>query len=98
MGSSRRRAAAPGIRTRVPPNSRVTVRRTEAPLLRSASLAAALRQSRVALSALEGELGALLEKLRDPDECPDKAAPDRLRGATLAADAAMASLRGLARR
>jgi hypothetical protein len=98
MGSSRRRAAAPGIRARVPPRSRVTVRRTEAPLLRSASLAAALRQSRAALTTLEGELGALLEKLRDPAGRPDEEAPDRLHGATSAAAAALASLRGLARR
>lgn len=98
MGSSRRRAAAPGFRARVPPRSRVTVRRTEAPLLRSASLVAALRQSRAALSNLEGELGALLEQLRDPGGRPDAAAADRLRGATAAADAALASLSGRGRR
>jgi hypothetical protein len=98
MGSSRRRAAAPGIRARVPPRSRVTVRRTEAPLLRSASLSAALRQSRAALTSLEGELGALLEKLRDPAGRPDVGSADRLHGATSAAEAALASLRGLSRR
>jgi hypothetical protein len=61
-------------------------------------LVAALRQSRAALSTLEHELGALLEKLRDPAACPDAAVADRLRGATSVADIALASLRGLARR
>jgi hypothetical protein len=70
----------------------------EAPLLRSATLAAALRQSRAALTDLEGELGALLAALRDPAAPVDGAAADRLRGATSVASAAIASLRGLARR
>jgi hypothetical protein len=70
----------------------------EAPLLRSATLAAALRESRAALSELEGELGALLAALQDPKARPEVAAADRLRGATSAADSALRSLRGLARR
>ena len=82
----------------MPARSRVTVRRMEAPLLRSGTLAAALRASRAALSDLEGELGALLVALRDPAARPDAAAADRLRGAASAAGSALASLRGLGRR
>jgi hypothetical protein len=97
--SSQRRRVVPVLRARrVPARSRVTVRRADAPLGRSATLAAVLRDSRVALSRLEGELGDLLCALRDAGSCPDPAAPDRLRGATTAADRALASLRALARR
>jgi hypothetical protein len=82
----------------VPARSRVTVRRTDAPLLRSATLSAARRESRAALSHIEGELEALLAALRDPAARVDGAAADRLRGAASAAGDALASLRGLARR
>jgi len=97
MSSRRRSAAAPGLRTRVPARSRVTVRRAEAPLQRSGTMAAALRDSRAALSDLQGQLDALLSTLRDPAGRPDASAPDRLRGATAAAEQALASLRGLPR-
>jgi hypothetical protein len=76
----------------VPARSRVTVRRSEAPLLRSTSLAAALRESRAAISSLEGELEAILETLRSAAGAPPAASADRLRGATQAAAAAIASL------
>ena len=98
MTARRRRAAPPGLRARVPARSRVTVRRTDAPLLRSATVSAALRQSRTALSHIEGELESLLAALRDPAARVDAAAADRLRGATAAAGDALASLRALARR
>ena len=65
----------------MPARSRVTVRRSDAPLPASATLAAALRQSRDALGQLEGELDALLTALRDPGARADAAAADRLRGA-----------------
>ena len=77
MTARRRRAAPPGLRARVPARSRVTVRRMDAPLLRSTTLGAALR---------------------DPAARVDAAAADRLRGATVAAGDALASLRALARR
>lgn len=97
--SSKRRRVVPVLRARrVPARSRVTVRRGEAPLGRSATLAAVLRDSRVALSRIEGELGDILSALRDAGSCPDAAAPDRLRGATSAADRALTTLRALARR
>jgi hypothetical protein len=76
----------------VPARSRVTVRRSEAPLLRSTSLAAALRESRAAISSLEGELEAILETLRSAAGAPPATSADRLRGATRAAAAAIASL------
>jgi hypothetical protein len=98
MASRRRRALASGPRTRrVPARSRVTVRRSEAPLLRSTSLATALRESRAAISSLEGELDAILETLRSAAEAPAAASADRLRGATRAAAAAIASLGAFAR-
>ena len=99
MSSRRRSVAAPGRRSRrVPARSRVTVRRSEAPLLRSTSLAVALRDSRTALSSLEGELDALLKTLRSAAGAPGASAADRLRGATRAAAAAVASLGAFARR
>jgi hypothetical protein len=76
----------------------VTVRRSEAPLLRSSNLAAALKDSRVALSQLQGELDAILSALRDPSAAPDMASADRLSGAARAADTAFASLGAFARR
>ena len=89
----RRRGAPSGSRLRaVPARSRVTVRRgSSAP--RQATLAAALRQSRLALGRLEGELEALLTALRDPSLRADAAAADRLRGAVKAAGVALAGLR-----
>ena len=99
MNQRRRKVAAPGLRSRrVPARSRVTVRRSEAPLLRSTTLATALRDSRAALSSLEGELDAILEALRSADGAPEMKAADRLRGATRAAEAAMASLGDFGRR
>jgi hypothetical protein len=97
--NQRRRSAAPGLRSRrVPARSRVTVRRSEAPLLRSTTLATALRDSRAALCSLEGELDAILKALRTADGAPETTAADRLRGATRAAAAAMASLGAFGRR
>lgn len=99
MDLRRRSGAASGLRARsVPARSRVTLRRSEAPLLRSATLAAALSSSRMAICQLEGELEAILTALRDPTARPDQAAADRLRGAARAADAAIASLGAFARR
>lgn len=99
MGLRRRSGAASGLRARsVPARSRVTLRRSEAPLLRSATLAAALSSSRMAICQLEGELEAILTALRDPTARPDEAAADRLRGAAWVADAAIASLGAFARR
>ena len=98
MSSQRRRAATVLRARRVPARSRVTIRRVDAPLGRSVTVAAALRDSRAALSRLEGELSEILSALRDASTCPDVAAVDRIRGATAAADSALASLRALARR
>ena len=99
MNRRRRKVAAAGLRTRrVPARSRVTVRRSEAPLLRSTNLATALRDGREALSSLEGELDAILKSLRSADGAPEMTAADRLRGATRAAEAAMASLGAFGRR
>jgi hypothetical protein len=99
MASRRRQLADSGLRSRrVPARSRVTVRRSEAPLLRSATLSAALRDGRSALTTLEGELEAILRSLRTGTGAPEVSAADRLRGATAAATAAMASLGAFARR
>jgi hypothetical protein len=99
MSSRRRSAAAAGLRSRrVPPRSRVTVRRREAPLVRSTSLATALRDSRTALSSLEGELDAILNALRSTDGAPPATAADRLHNATRTAAAAVASLGAFTRR
>ena len=79
MNRRRRKVAAPGLRSRrVPARSRVTVRRSEAPLLRSTNLATALRDSRAALSSLEGELDAILKSLRTSDGAPEMTAANRL--------------------
>jgi hypothetical protein len=99
MASRRRRPLAAGSRTRrVPARSRVTVRRSEAPLLRSTSLAAALRDSRPAISSLEGQLDEILRALRSSEVAPPAASADKLRGATRAAAAAIASLGAFAPR
>jgi hypothetical protein len=82
----------------VPARSRLIVRRSEAPLVRGGPLAAALRSSREALAAVEGQLDALLAALRDPVGGPDATAADRLSGAAARAGSAVASLAALARR
>lgn len=85
--------AAPRLSARgVPARSRVTVRRSDAPLQRSTTLATALRDSREALGSLQGELDALLASLRAADGAPPASAAERLRTATRAATAAFASL------
>jgi hypothetical protein len=84
----------------VPTTSRVAVHRGAASLrgnvnMRApsgADVATALRSSREALADIEGQLDALLAALRDPAAALDKRAPDRLRGATQNAGAALASL------
>jgi hypothetical protein len=76
----------------------MTVRRSDAPLVRSSQLADALRTSREALTEVEGQLEALLALLRDPARSPDQVTAERLRGATRRADSAVASLGALARR
>jgi hypothetical protein len=76
----------------------VTLRRSAAPLARSAPLTAALRESGTALTQLVGQLDSLLASLRDPEAKIDRSAPDRLRAATAAADAALARVRRLPRR
>src|SRR5436190_13048045 len=98
---TRRRSASP-VRTRaIPARSRMTVARKAeaAPLVRQSQLVAALRSSREALSAVEGQLEALLATLRDPGGAtPDAAVADRLQGATRRAGSALASLGVLAQR
>jgi hypothetical protein len=74
----------------------MTVRRSEAPLVRQGQLAAALRSSREALVDLEGQLEALLAAVRGGGSL--RAAADRVSGATAGADAALARLGTLARR
>ena len=74
------------------------VRRREAPLVRGTQLAAALRSSREALAAVEGQLEALLAAIRDPSSAPDAGAADRLSGAAARVGSAVASLGTLARR
>jgi len=99
MPHRRRAGRAPDLRVRsgaasvrVPAQSRVTVRGNSAPLQRSAGLADALRDSRVALTRVENELEALLAALRDPEARPDRVSAARLRSATAAAGAAVAAL------
>jgi len=85
--------AAPRLSARgVPARSRVTVRRSDAPLQRSTTLATALRDSREALGSLQSELDALLASLRAADGAPPASAAERLRTATRAATTAFASL------
>ncbi|HTA19811.1 MAG TPA: hypothetical protein VK989_10990 [Polyangia bacterium] len=81
----------------VPARSRMTVRRSEAPLVRGSQLAAALRSSREALTDLEGQLDALLAAVRGPAGALQSAS-DRVSGATREAGAALARLGTLARR
>ena len=77
----------------MPAQSRLAVRRGGgANLQRTLDVAAALRSSRQALLDIDGQLDALLVVLRDPAAAPDTAAPDRLRGATRSARAAIAAL------
>ncbi|HEY4395041.1 MAG TPA: hypothetical protein VGP64_13310 [Polyangia bacterium] len=66
--------------------------------MRSTSLAAALRESRAAISSLEGHLDEILRALRSSERGPEAASADRLRGATRAAAAAIASLGAFAPR
>ena len=89
----RRRGADSGSHVRgVPARSRVTVRRgASAP--RQATLAAALRDSRQALGALQDELDALLSALRKSPAGVDAGAADRLHDAVKAAGLAFAGLR-----
>lgn len=82
----------------VPARSRIAVRRSEAPLVRTGQLVAALRSSREALTDIEGQLDALLAALRNPAAPPDAAAAERLVGAARQAGSAVAALRPLARR
>jgi hypothetical protein len=81
----------------LPARSRVTVRRAGANLVRSTQLAAALRESREALTNIEDQLDALLATLRDPAAAPDANAPERLHGAARNAGSALAALSALAR-
>jgi hypothetical protein len=81
----------------VPSRSRMTVRRSEAPFVRGTQLQAALRSSREALTDLEGQLDALLSAVRAPGDSL-RVAAERVSGATLEADAALARLGTLARR
>jgi hypothetical protein len=73
----------------------MTVRRSQAPLVRNGQISAALRSSREALTDLEGELDALLAAVRGGGSL--RAAADRLSGATADAGAALARLGLLAR-
>jgi hypothetical protein len=81
----------------LPARSRVTVRRAGANLVRSTQLAAALRESREALTSIEDQLDALLATLRDPAAAPDASAPERLHGAARHAGSALAALSAFAR-
>jgi hypothetical protein len=72
----------------------MTLRRSEAPLVRGSQLADALRASRESLTDLEGQLGALLSALRGAEASPAAAgalrsASDRVTGATRDAGAAL---------
>jgi len=75
----------------------MTVRRSEAPLVRTSQLQAALRSSREALTDLEGQLDALLAAVRGPG-AGLRVASERVTDATLDAGAAIARLGTLARR
>jgi hypothetical protein len=94
-----RTANEPGTRARaVPARSRMSVRRgSQAPLVRSSQLAAALRTSREALTDLQGQLDTLLAALRDSSAAPEAGLADRLHGTTCRAGAAIAELGTLAR-
>jgi hypothetical protein len=93
-----RAPSEPGARARaLPARSRMTVRRSAAPLVRQGQLAAALRSSREALTDVEAQLEAMLAALRGPGVSLQAAAV-RLGGATTDAGAAIAQLGALARR
>jgi hypothetical protein len=81
----------------VPTRSRLTVRRSEAPMVRAEPLAAALRSSREALAEVEARLDGLLAALRGPSEGL-RAAAMCVSGATTDAGVALARLGTLARR
>jgi hypothetical protein len=92
-----RSSSVPGTRARaVPARSRMTVRRSEAPLVRGGQLATALRSSREALTDLQGQLDALLDAVRGGGSL--RAAADGLTGATADASDAIARLGTLATR
>jgi hypothetical protein len=92
-----RSSSKPGGRARaVPARSRMTVRRSQAPLVRGSQLAAALRSSREALTDLEDQLDALLAAVRGGGSV--RAAADRVSGATADAGAALARLGTVTRR
>jgi len=94
---TRVRRSVPGTRSRaVPARSRLTVRRSEAPLVRGEPLGAALRSSREALTELEQRLDGLLAALRGPGDSLRVAAM-HVSGATDEAGAALATLGALAR-
>ena len=96
----RKRVRVSSVRGRLPARSRMTVRRSEAPLVRGSKLATALRSSREALLDLEGQLDALLTAVRGPLDALDalQATSERVSGATRVADAALGRLGTLARR
>ncbi|HVR00688.1 MAG TPA: hypothetical protein VMT47_01025 [Polyangia bacterium] len=75
----------------------MTVRRSEAPFVRGNQLAAELRSSREALTALQGHLDKLLAAVRDPGTSL-QAAADRVSRATADAGEALARLGPLPRR
>jgi hypothetical protein len=76
----------------------MTLRRSEAPLVRGSQLVAALRSSRETLTDLEGQLDALLSALRGSARSPGaaagplRAAADRVTSATRDAGAALTHL------
>ncbi|HEY2729739.1 MAG TPA: hypothetical protein VGK52_07330 [Polyangia bacterium] len=75
----------------------MTIRRSEAPFLRGNQLAAELRSSREALTALQAHLDELLAAVRDPGTSL-QAAADRVSHATADATRALARLGPLTRR
>jgi len=74
----------------------MTVRRSEAPLVRTSQLQAALRSSREALTDLEGQLDALLAAVRGPG-AGLRAASESVTNATQDASSALARLSTVAR-
>jgi hypothetical protein len=96
MRSRVRSSSVRGSRARsVPARSRMTIRRSEAPLVRGSQLQAALSSSREALTDLEGQLDALLAAVRGGGGLG--AAAERVAGATAQAGTAIARLGTLAR-
>ena len=79
-----RRSGSAGRKTRTPAPG--------TPLGVNPGAAAALREGRLALEDIEGQLSRLLLALRSGDGGVDVHAPDRLHAATVRADAAMAAL------